>query len=373
MRFRGTARLDRRTKDLVKRLGRNDIAIIDHVDMDRVSAEALLETGVEVVVNAARSISGTYPNLGPLILVRGGVRLIDDVGEAVFDRVSDGDEIEIIDGEIHKNGALVASGTRLTVDIVEAAMEAAKEGLDQQLESFARNTMEYLERDKTLLTEGVSAPVTRTQIAGRHALVVVRGYDYKDDLRALLPYIREVRPVLIGVDGGADALREFGLTPDIIVGDMDSITDDALKAGAELVVHAYADGRAPGEARLAELGLSCTTWAMAGTSEDLALLLAYEAGAELIVAVGTHANLIENLDKGRKGAASTFLVRLKVGPKLVDAKGVNKLYRASVKPTQLIVLVAAALTVITTAVLISPQARSLVWLILLKVRATIGI
>lgn len=373
MRFRGTARLDRRTKDLVKRLGRNDIAIIDHVDMDRVSAEALLETGVEVVVNAARSISGTYPNLGPLILVRGGVRLIDDVGEAVFDRVSDGDEIEIIDGEIHKNGALVASGTRLTVDIVEAAMEAAKEGLDQQLENFARNTMEYLERDKTLLTEGVSAPVTRTQIAGRHALVVVRGYDYKDDLRALLPYIREVRPVLIGVDGGADALCEFGLTPDIIVGDMDSITDDALKAGAELVVHAYADGRAPGEARLAELGLSCTTWAMAGTSEDLALLLAYEAGAELIVAVGTHANLIENLDKGRKGAASTFLVRLKVGPKLVDAKGVNKLYRASVKPTQLIVLVAAALTVITTAVLISPQARSLVWLILLKVRATIGI
>lgn len=373
MRFQGTARLDRRTKDLVKRLSRNDIAIIDHVDMDRVSAESLLETGVEVVVNAARSISGTYPNLGPLILVRGGVRLIDDVGQVVFDALADGDEIEVIGGDIVRDGTVIASGTRLTVDAVESAMESAKEGLDQQLESFALNTLEYIQREKALLTEGVSVPVTRTLIAGRHALVVVRGYDYKDDLRALIPYIREVRPALIGVDGGADALREAGLTPDIIVGDMDSITDDTLRCGAELVVHAYADGRAPGEARLRDMGLAGVTWAMPGTSEDLALLLAYEAGAELIVAVGTHANLIENLDKGRKGAASTFLVRLKVGPRLVDAKGVNKLYRASVKPTQLIVLVAAALTVITTAILISPQARSLVWLILLKVRATVGI
>ncbi|MHB1341624.1 MAG: putative cytokinetic ring protein SteA [Coriobacteriia bacterium] len=373
MRFRGTARLDRRTKDLAKRLGRNDIAIIDHVDMDRVSAESLLETGVEVVVNAARSISGTYPNLGPLLLVRGGVRLIDDVGQGVFEALTEGDEIEIVDGGILKSGTVVASGVRLTVDIVEAAMEAAKSGLDQQLESFARNTLEYIEREKTLLTEGVSAPITRTRIAERHALVVVRGYDYKEDLRALLPYIREVRPALIGVDGGADALREFGFDPDIIVGDMDSVTDAALRCGAELIVHAYTDGRSPGEARLEEMGLEAIRWPMTGTSEDLALLLAYEAGAELIVAVGTHANLIENLDKGRRGAASTFLVRLKVGPKLVDAKGVSKLYRASVKPSQLIVLVAAALTVITTAILISPQARSLVWLLLLKVRATIGI
>ncbi|MCE5204348.1 MAG: putative cytokinetic ring protein SteA [Coriobacteriales bacterium] len=373
MRFRGIAKLDRRTKDLVKRLGRNDIAIIDHVDMDRVSAESLLETGVEVVVNAARSISGTYPNLGPLLLARGGVRLIDDVGPEVFERVKEGDEIEVIDDDIVKDGVVVASGHRLTVDQVEAAMEAAKEGLDQQLESFARNTLEYIAHEKALLTEGITAPITRTPIAGRHALVVVRGYDYKEDLRALLPYIREVKPVLIGVDGGADALREFGLSADIIVGDMDSVSDEALRSGAELIVHAYPDGRAPGEARLTTLGLQGVRWAMPGTSEDLALLLAYESGAELIVAVGTHANLIENLDKGRKGAASTFLVRLKVGPKLVDAKGVNKLYRASVKPTHLMVLVVAALTVITTAILISPGMRSLVWLVVLRVRATIGI
>lgn len=373
MRFQGTARLDKRTKDLVKRLGRNDIAIIDHVDMDRVSAESLLESGVEVVVNASASISGTYPNLGPLVLVRGGVRLIDDVGHEIFDRVNDGDQIEIVEGNVLKNGTVVASGSRLTVDIVEAAMEAAKEGLDQQLESFARNTLEYLAREKAILTEGVSAPVTRTRIAGRHALVVVRGYDYKEDLRALAPYVREVRPVLIGVDGGADAITEAGFRPDIIVGDMDSVSDDVLRGGAELIVHAYEDGRSPGEKRLQELGLTGTVWAMAGTSEDLALLLAYEAGAELIVAVGTHANLIEHLDKGRKGAASTYLVRLKVGPRLVDAKGVSKLYRASVKPSQLVLLVGAALVTVTTVILISPQARDFVSLIVLTLRATIGL
>lgn len=373
MHFQGVARLDRRTKDLVKRLGRNDIAIIDHTDMDRVSAESLLESGVEVVVNAARSISGTYPNLGPLLLVRGGVRLIDNAGEDAFQNIKEGDVIEVVDGDVRLDGKTVASGTRLTVDMVEQAMEDAKSGLDQQLESFARNTLEYISREKSLLTDGVSVPVTRTMIAGRQALVVVRGYDYKEDLQALVPYIREVRPVLIGVDGGADALRDIGLKPDIIVGDMDSVSDDALGSGAEIIVHAYADGRAPGVNRLEDLGLTGTTWAMAGTSEDLALLLAYESGAELIVAVGTHANLIEHLDKGRKGMASTFLVRLKVGPRLVDAKGVNKLYRASVKPSQLVVLVAAALTVASTAIMISPQARAIVSLLLLKIRATIGL
>ncbi|MCE5191717.1 MAG: hypothetical protein LLG08_08175 [Actinomycetia bacterium] len=373
MRFQGIARLDRRTKDLVKRLGRNDIAIIDHVDMDRVSAESILETGIEVVINAARSISGTYPNLGPLILVRGGVRLIDAVGESVFEKVREGDVIEVVGDDVILDGVTVASGTRLTVDMVEHAMEEAKSGLDQQLESFALNTLEYISQEKSLLTEGISVPVTRTLIAGRQALVVVRGYDFKDDLQALLPYIREVRPVLIGVDGGADAIREFGFKPDIIVGDMDSVSDEALRSGAEIIVHAYADGRAPGMRRLEELAVNGTPWAMAGTSEDLALLLAYESGAELIVAVGTHANLIEHLDKGRKGMASTFLVRLKVGTRLVDAKGVNKLYRASVKPSQLVVLVAAALVVVSTTIMISPEARGFVSLLLLKLRATIGL
>lgn len=373
MRHQGTARLDKRTKDLVKRLSPSDVAIIDHADMDRVSAEGLLSTGVEVVVNAARSITGAYPNIGPLLLARAGVALVDAVGPEVFDRVKEGQTVQIEGGDVLVDGQVVASGTRLTVDDVEHAMEDAKAGMGEQLDRFARNTLEYLDREKALLTEGVGIPHVETPIQGRQVMVVVRGYDYREDLNALKPYVHEVKPVLIGVDGGADAIREAGFTPDIIVGDMDSVTDDALRSGAELLVHAYPDGRAPGMARVEELGLTARAWPLAATSEDLALLLAYESGADLIVAVGTHANLIEYLDKGRRGMASTFLVRLKVGPKLVDAKGVSKLYRAAPGLRDLSVLVAAALILIVVIVMISPAARTGLNLLLLRLRILIGI
>jgi uncharacterized membrane-anchored protein len=373
MRYQGTARLDRRTKDLVKRLGPSDIAIIDHADLDRVSAEGLLATGVEVVVNASPSISGAYPNLGPLLLARGGVRLLDAVGPEVFDRVKEGQTVELAGDQLLLRKRVVAVGTRLTVESIEHAMEDAKAGMGEVLDDFARNTIDFLEKEKGLLTDGVGLPTVRTHIQGRHVMVVVRGYDYKEDLNTLKSYVREVRPVLIGVDGGADAIIEAGFKPDIIVGDMDSVTDAALKSGAELLVHAYADGRAPGMARLESLGLSGTPWPLAATSEDLALLLAFESGAEIIVAVGTHANLIEYLDKGRKGMASTFLVRLKVGPKLVDAKGVSKLYRAAPGMWDLALIVAAALVVMVVIVTISSSARTGLALLLLSIRARLGL
>ncbi len=371
MRHQGIAKLDKRTKDLVQRLGPDDIAVIDHVDMDRVSAEALLATGVEVVINAAPSISGAYPNVGPLLLTRGGVTLIDAAGSDIFDTIGDGDDIEVAGDAILRNGDVVATGERLSVTAVEQKMEAAKAGLGEQLDKFARNTIEYLDKERAILTDETWVPAVTTDIHGRHVLVVVRGYDFREDLSALSPYIREFRPVLIGVDGGADAIIEAGFKPDIIVGDMDSVTDSALTSGAELIVHAYSDGRAPGMERLSKLGVAegAHTWPLTATSEDLALLLAWECGADLIVAVGTHANLVEYLDKGRKGMASTFLVRLKVGPRLVDAKGVNKLYRASIGPRHLVVLVAAALAVITAVLLISPEVRAFLDLFVLRVRA----
>ena len=372
MRHEGIARLDKRTKDLTKRLGPDDIAIIDHVDMDRVSAEALLGTGVEVVVNAASSISGAYPNVGPLLLTRGGVTLIDDVGQGIFDCVREGELIQVVGDEIRLDGKACAHGTRLSVTAIEEKMEAAKAGLGEQLDRFARNTIEYLEKERSILTDETWVPETEVDFHGRQALVVVRGYDFKEDMRALVPYIREMKPILIGVDGGADAILESGFRPDIIVGDMDSVTDEALRSGAQLIVHAYPDGRAPGMGRLDELGVPGTSWPLAATSEDLAMLLPWELGAELIVAVGTHANLVEYLDKGRKGMASSFLVRLKVGTKLVDAKGVNKLYRSAIGPSQLIPIVLAALVVISVLVWISPAARTFLELIVLRVRAWSG-
>lgn len=375
MRYEGTAKLDRRTKDLVKRLSPSDIAIIDHEDMDRVSAETLLDSGVEIVVNVAASTSGAYPNIGPLLLTRGGVQILDAVGPEIFEKVREGDTIVVEGDTVLLRGETVARGTRLSVATVEAALEAARDNLGDRLDEFARNTIEYLDKERDLLTADMWVPPIATEMHGRHALVVVRGYDFREDIETLKPYINEMRPVLIGVDGGADALIDAGYKPDVIVGDMDSVTDAALTSGAELIVHAYADGRAPGMDRLRELGVDggAFTWPLRATSEDLALLLPWELGADLIVAVGTHINLVEYLDKGRKGMASTFLVRQKVGPKLVDAKGVSKLYRSTVSTWQIMPIVLAGLVVLGTFFLLSPTAQNLTTLIVLRIRTALGI
>ncbi len=350
----GVARLDGKTKKLTKRLEPGDIAIIDHVDLDRVSAEALAACGVAAVVNVARSISGRYPNLGPQILVEAGVPLIDDVGPDVFTKVHEGDLVRV-DGEaLLADDQVVAKGIRQTEQTVEAAMTEARAELPAQLEAFAANTMEFLKRERDLLFDGVGVPDVKTDLDGRHVLIVVRGYHYREDIGTLRPYIREYRPVLIGVDGGADALIEAGYRPDMIVGDMDSVSDEALTCGAELVVHAYRDGRAPGLKRVHDLEQHAVVFPAAGTSEDIAMLLADDRGATLIVAVGTHATLVEFLDKGRAGMASTFLTRLRVGSKLVDAKGVSRLYRSRIKGSSLLLLVAATLVAMIVAIVSSP-------------------
>ena len=351
----GTARLDRRTKNLTKRLRPGDVAVIDHVDLDRIAAESLVACGVAAVVNVAPSVSGRYPNLGPEVLLAAGIPVIDDVGPDVFGQIREGDQVRVHDDTVYgADGTVVAKGQAQDPESLAAAMAEARAGLALQLEAFASNTMEYLRRERELLLDGVGVPDINTQLDGRHALVVVRGYDYRQDLGALRPYIREYRPVLIGVDGGADALREFGLKPDIIVGDMDSVSDDTLRCGAEIVVHAYRDGTSPGLARVQELGIEPVVFPAAGTSEDVALLLADDKGASLIVAVGTHATLVEFLDKGRAGMASTFLTRLRVGGKLVDAKGVSRLYRSRIRIGTLLLLLLATVVALAVAFTVTP-------------------
>jgi uncharacterized membrane-anchored protein len=346
----GTARLDRRTKNLTRRLRPGDIAIVDHVDLDRVSAEALVACSVAAVLNVAPCISGRYPNLGPEILLAAGVPLLDRVDPEVFTAVREGDVVRVVDADVLVGDRTVASGIEQTAESVAAAMAEARAGLAVQLEAFTANTMDYLGRERELLLDGVGVPDIATRLEGRHVLVVVRGYNYREDLRTLRPYIREYRPVLVGVDGGADALREAGYRPDLIVGDMDSVSDDVLRSGAEIVVHAYRDGHAPGLKRVEDLGLTAVVFPAAGTSEDVALLLADDKGASLIVAVGTHATLVEFLDKGRAGMASTFLTRLRVGGKLVDAKGVSRLYRSRIKTSSLFLLVVATIITVVVAV-----------------------
>ena len=372
--FTGTAKLDRRTKRLVHRLGEGDVAIVDHADLDRVTAEELLETGVRVVVNVAESLSGKFPNPGPLLLVRGGVALIDVPGAALFDDVSEGEPVTIRGGSVFRNGTCLARGRTRQEGELEQALSEQRGRVTESLSVFAENTLEHLKAEGSLLAEGIDFPPLRTRFRDRHALVVARGPGYKRDLRIVRPYVRDFKPVLVAVDGGADALIDAGYKPDVIVGDMDSVSDAALRSGAELVVHAYRDnGKAPGAARADALRLSYEVVPAMGISEDLALLLAYEKGAELIVAVGTHFNLIEFLERNRAGMSSTFLTRLRVGEILVDAKGVSRLVSRRVGLWPLVALGVTGLGAIVLAVLASPGVRHLIELIVLRVRDWLGL
>jgi uncharacterized membrane-anchored protein len=357
----GPVRKDKRTKQLVKRLRPGDVAVIDHLDLDRVAAETLAERRPAAVVNAASSISGRYPNPGPMILLEAGIPMLDTAGQGVFE-LREGEQVRIDEqgAVLRADGGEVARGEWLVPEDVRKRVDDAKDNLAAALEDFTLNTLSYVRRDRDLLLEGLDLPQLKTRMRDRHVLVVVRGHDYKKDLETLRGYVSEFRPVLIGVDGGADALLEAGYKPDIILGDMDSVTNEALACGAEIVVHAYPDGRAPGRERVERLGLRPRILPGAGTSEDMAMLLAYEADCDLIVAVGTHASMVDFLDKGRAGMASTFLVRLKVGTKLVDAKGVNRLYRVGVRRADLMVLVAAALVAMVVVTVMSASLRD-VW------------
>ena len=372
--YTGPARLGKRTKDLVKRLRAGDVAIIDHADLDRVSAEELIESGVRVVVNVAESATGRFPNPGPLQLVRGGVSLIDAPGATLFDRVEDGELVTVRGASVFRNGDCLAQGRAQTPIELAAAIADQRSRVTAALESFAENTMRYLREEGRLLTEGVSFPALETRFRDRHAVVVARGPGHKHDLRIVRPYIRDFKPVLIGVDGGADALLEAGLRPDVIVGDMDSVSDAALRSGAEVLVHAYAaDGEAPGATRLEALGVRYVTVGVPGISEDVALQLAQEKGAELIVAVGTHFNLVEFLERNRSGMSSTFVTRLKVGEILVDAKGVSRLVSRRVGVWPLTAMLAAGIGGIVVAVAASPTLRNVFSILTDRIGGALGL
>ena len=371
MRYKGQVRLGRKTKELVKNLKSREIAVIDHPDLDAVGAMQLADSGVSVVLNAADSITGRYPNLGPELLLERGIVLIDRLGDAIFTQLQDGDQIQIVQQNIYLNEHLVASGRLVTRDLVLSLMEEARKNIDAEVFKFVDNTIEYMQKEKQLMLADLIFPKVRTPIKDRHVVVVVRGINYRADLRAIGAYIDDMNPVLIGVDGGADALLEFGHTPDLIIGDMDSVSSETLNCGAEILVHAYQDGRSPGARRLSELGIDYKIFPAPGTSEDIALLLAYELGAQLIVAVGLHSNLIDFLEKGRPGMASTFLTRMKIGSILVDAKGVSQLYKGKAGILPIPLLIAAVIPILLI-IMLATSWRDLLRLFWLELRLFIG-
>jgi len=369
----GPARLGRRTKLLTSHLKGGDIAVVDHENLDRVSAEDLVAVGVKAVLNCKPSTSGTYPNMGPQLLVDGGVHLVDMEDDGLFDLLRNGERIVVRGGEVLRGEEVIARGSVLEPDRVREQTDQRRREIGEALERFAQNTIEHMLEERELLAGAVELPRFRTEFRDRPVLIVVRGVDHARDLRALRPYIRDQRPVLLGVDGGADAIREAGFKVDMIVGDMDSAAEATLRCGAELILHAYADGRAPGRERLDELDLTYSEVPAPGTSQDVAMLLAAEKGASLIVSVGSQANLVEFLDKNRQGASSTFLTRLRIGEILVDAKGVSRLYRPQPGVAPLLVVVMTGVLTLLAIILATPGLHDVAELLWLKVQELLGI
>ena len=369
----GPVRLGPRTKRLVKRLHPEDVAVIDHEAIDRVSGEDLVATGVRCVVNVARSASPRYGNQGPVIVTEAGVHLVDMPGAPLFELLKDGERVRVVGGSLFRGEELIWEGEVQDAEAVKRAYEAGRRGIGEALEAFAENTMTHIREERELVSGHLDLPDFDTKLRDRPAMVVVRGVDHKKDLRALRPYVRDMKPALIGVDGGADAILTEGFCPHMIVGDMDSASDRALRCGAELVVHAYPDGRAPGRDRLDRMGLPYKVVPAPATSEDVAMLIAAEKGAELIVSVGSHFNLVEFLEKNRAGMSSTFLTRLRVGEILVDAKGVSRLYRPSAGRGPIIAVTLAALVTLVIVVVTSPSLGPLLDLIWLKVQILLGL
>ena len=350
----GVARVDRRTDALLRRLKPGEIAVLDQIDLDRATADALAAAGVAAVVNASPSISGRFPNLGPEVLVAAGITLLDGVGPEALHAIKDGSRIRLHDGVVYAGELRLVEGTLQDADTVADALVEAKSGLAHQLEAFAANTIEFMRQERAMLLDGAGVPQVDVELAGRQVLVVAAGFDHAAELARLKNYIREYRPVLVGVGAGADALMAAGHKPALIVGDPSEVSNEALTCGADIVVPAFADGHAPGLHRVQDLGAGAVTFPSTANPEDLALLLASHHDAALVVTVGLSANMAEFLDRGRAGSnASTFLTRLQLGGTLVDSRVIATLYRSRISVGAILLLISAAVVAVAAALLVS--------------------
>jgi uncharacterized membrane-anchored protein len=350
----GTARVDRDIDRLLRRVEPGDIVVLDVLDLDRVTADALIDANIAGVVNASPSISGRYPNLGPEVLVANGITLVDEAGPEIFKKLKEGAKLRLHNGGVYAGDRRLALGTERSEHEITEMMHDAKSGLVAHLEAFAGNTIEFIRSESPLLIDGVGIPDVDVDLYRRHVVVVAEEPSAEADLKALKPFIKEYQPVLIGVGTGADVLRKAGYRPQLIVGDPGQMSAEVLKCGAQVVLPADADGHAPGLERIQDLGIGAMTFPAAGSAADLALLLADHHGASLIVTVGHTANIEEFFDRQRQHSnPSTFLTRLKVGEKLVDAKAVATLYRSRISGGSIALLVIAMLIAVIVALWVS--------------------
>ncbi|GGK32321.1 thiamin pyrophosphokinase [Nocardia camponoti] len=356
----GTARVDRDTRRLLRRAGAGDVVVLDETDLDRATADRLVAAKVAAVVNVAPSISGRYPNLGPELLASNGIPLLDAYSPDVFGKIKDGAKVRVDGAAVYSAGSgkkepeLLAECIELDIDEVAARMTAARVGLADHLDAFAGNTTEFFRTESSLLIDGIGVPDIELDLRNRHVVVVADGPEHAAELQRLKPFIKEYAPLLVGVGAGADTLRKMKYTPDLIVGEPDEISDQTLRCGAEMILPADTDGFARGLERIQDLGIGATTFPSSGSPTDLALLLLDHHNAALIVLAGAHANLEDFFDRGRRDAnPATFLTRLKVGPKLVDANAVATLYRQRSTGAAIALVVMAALVAVVVVILAS--------------------
>ncbi|KPU28102.1 thiamin pyrophosphokinase [Caloranaerobacter sp. TR13] len=373
MRIKGIVKKDQKTKRLIYKLRPGDIALLCHEDIDEIAAEALIKSKVKCIINTEKTITGYYPNKGPLKLLKSRIPIYETDDRSIFNLVKNGEIIEIEDNKVFYLNECIGKCRLIEEDEILSLYNLGCKNFDTKLNDFIDNTIFYIKKEKNWIVNKVDLPKVETLIKNRHVLIVVRGNGYKEDLRAIFDYIKSKKPVLIGVDGGGDALLEFGLVPDIVIGDLDSVSDRCLQLCKEIIVHAYPNGYAPGMARVKDKGLEAKIFSSIGTSEDIAMLLAYNYGAELIVSVGTHNCMIDFLEKGRKGMSSTFLVRTKIGSKLVDAKGINKLYDEKLSIKYYIYLGLSALLPIYILSMLSLPIKLMLNQISIRIKMLIGL
>ncbi len=350
----GTARVDRDVDRLLRRVCPGDIVVLDVLDLDRITADALVDAEIAAVVNASPSVSGRYPNLGPEVLVANGVTLIDETGPEVFKKVKDGAKVRLFNGGVYSGDRRLIRGTERTDQEIADLMQEAKSGLVAHLEAFAGNTIEFIRSESPLLIDGIGIPDVDVELRHRHVVVVADEDHAADDLKRLKPFIKEYQPVLIGVGTGAEVLRKAGYRPQLIVGDPNELSAEVLKCGAQVVLPADADGHAPGLERIQDLGVGAMTFPAAGSPTDLALLLADHHGAALLVTAGHSANIETFFDRSRQHSnPSTFLTRLRVGEKVVDAKAVATLYHNRISGGAIALLILTMLISVIVALWVS--------------------
>lgn len=356
--IRARVRVDARARKLASRLERGEIAVIDHPDVDRATAQALISAGAVAVLNASPSSSGRYPNLGPTLLLESGIIVIDDCGPDIM-TLREGDEVVIVDDRVTRSGTTIATGIRQSLADIQASIENTRDSLSTRVAAFAATTGEYFESEAPLLLEKVGLPELATRLDDATVLVVFDDANSARELKACREWIRDSNPLVIAVEGGADIAAKARLHPSIIVGDMELVSEKLLRSGAELIVSESHDRPNPGKDRLKRMGLEYRVMETSSTAKDAAILLATLAQAKVIVTVGERTSLDDFLDQGRTGMAGTFFTRLLAGTRLVSATAIAATHRPRIRLMSVILLILAAGASLGAAFSITPLGSDL--------------